>query len=308
MRAQWQIRLFFIVFIVLMVVRGASAQETRLISNEEAIQHLTKRVQPKYPSLAEMAHIQGDVLLRVMIDESGRVSEAKGVSGHPMLLEAAIPAVKAWQFEPFTEDGKPVAVHALVKIAFDLGPGAELHRQYLQQEVECNKQLRNGTGSQAETACKKALATAKKLPSRFILAKMKAYENAGTAAYASKDGAGALEDFQQQLTFAQQALQPENPLMIQVYSNLAHAYEAVGRLPEADTEYMETEKAQEASVAELKKRSANLESGATDGVKASYSHNMQIILQEHARLLRKMGKVTEAEALEQKANSVNESR
>jgi hypothetical protein len=35
---------------------------------------------------------------------------------------------------------------------------------------------------------------------------------------------------------------------------------------------------------------------------------MQIILQEHARLLRKMGKVTEAEALEQKANSVNESR
>src|SRR5690242_7041380 len=117
MTAKWQIRLFFI---VLMVVRGASSQETRLVSNEEAIQHLTKRVQPKYPSLAEMAHIQGDVLLHVMIDESGRVSEAKGVSGHPMLLEAAIPAVKAWQFEPFTEDGKSMAVRALVKIAFDL--------------------------------------------------------------------------------------------------------------------------------------------------------------------------------------------
>jgi len=303
MTAQWQFRLFFI---VLVLVRGASSQEPRLVSNEEAIQHLTKRVQPKYPSLAEMAHIQGDVLLRVMIDETGRVSEAKGVSGHPMLLEAAIPAVKAWQFEPFTEDGKSMSVRALVKIAFDLGPGAELHGQYLQQEVECNRQLRNGAGSQAVTACKKALATAIKLPSRFVLVKMKAYENAGTAAYASKDGAGALEDFQQQLIFAQQALQPGNPLMIQVHSNLAHAYEAISRLPEADTEYKETEKAQEASVAE--KRNANQGSGATDGVKASYSHNMQIILQEHARLLRKMGKVTEAEALERKANSVNESR
>lgn len=299
MTIKWQIRLFFI---ALLMIGGASSQE-RLISNDEAIQHLSKRVQPKYPSLAEMAHIQGEVLLRVMIDERGRVSEAKGVSGHPMLLEAAIPAVKAWQFEPFTEDGKNMAVRALVKIAFDLGPGAELHSQYLQQEVECNVQLRNSTGSQAEAACRKALATAAKLPSHFVSAKMKAYENAGTAAYAAKDGAEALTDFQQQLIFAQQALQPGNPLMIQVRSNLAHAYEATGKLPEADIEYKESEKAQEAAEAETEKRD-----GTNNGLKASYAHNMQIILQEHARLLRKMGKVTEAETLEQKANSVNGSR
>ena len=299
MTIQWQIRLFFI---ALMMVRGASAQETREISNEEAIQHLTKRVQPKYPSMAEMAHIQGDVLLRVMIDERGKVSEVKRVSGHPMLLEAAIPAVKAWQFEPFTDEGKSMAVRAVVKITFDLGPGAELHGQYLQQEVECNVQLRNNAGSQAEAACKKAVATAAKLPSRFASDKMKAYENAGKAAYAAKDGAEALADFQQQLIFAQQTLQPGSPLMIQVRSNLAHAYEATGKLSEADIEYKEAEKAQEAAEAELEKHQD------ADGLKASYAHNMQIILQEHARLLRKMGKAAEAEALEQKANSVNESR
>jgi TonB family protein len=284
-----------------MLVAVASAQETRLISNDEAIQHLTRRVQPKYPSLAEMAHIQGDVLLRVMIDERGRVTEAKGVSGHPMLLEAAIPAVKAWQFEPFTEEGKSMAVQALVKVAFDLGPGAELHRQYLQQEVECNVQLHNNTGSQAEAACRKALATATKLPSRFVPAKMKAYENAGTAAYAAKDGAEALADFQQQLVFAQQALQPGSPLMIQVRSNLAHAYEATGKLAEAGVEYTEAEKAQEAA-------GTGQEKNFAEGLKASYAHNMQIILREHARLLRKTGKITEAEALERKANSASESR
>jgi TonB family protein len=294
--------------IVLMLVNRASAQETRLISNDEANQHLTKRVQPKYPALAEMAHIQGDVLLRIAIDEKGRVGEAKGVSGHPMLLEAAIPAVKAWQFDPFTEDGKPIAVHALVKIAFDLGPGAELHRQYLQQEVECTKQIRNGAGPQAEADCKQALETAIKLPSHFVSDKMKAYEHAGTAAYTAKDGAEALAVFQQQLAFALKALQPGNPLMIQVHSNLAHTYEATGKFPEADIEYAETEKAQEASVAELEKRSEDLKSGATNGVKTSYAHNMQIILQEHARLLRKMGKVAEAAVLEQRASSAIESK
>jgi TonB family protein len=305
MAAKWHIGLFSV---VLMLVNGASAQETRLISNDEANQHLTKRVQPKYPAVAEMAHIQGDVFLRIAIDERGRVGEAKGVSGHPMLLEAAVPAVQAWQFDPFTEDGKPVAVHALVKIAFDLGPGAGLHRQYLQQEVECTKQIRTSAGPQAEADCKQALATAIKLPSHFVSDKMKAYEHAGTAAYAAKNGPEALAVFQQQLVFALKALQPGDPLMIQVHSNLAHTYEATGKFLEADTEYTETEKAQEASVAELKKRSEDLTPGATSGVKTSYAHNMQIILQEHARLLRKMGKVAEAEALEQRASASAESR
>jgi hypothetical protein len=61
-------------------------------------------------------------------------------------------------------------------------------------------------------------------------------------------------------------------------------------------------------MAELEKRSENLKSGATNGVKASYAHNMQIILQEHARLLRKMGKAAEAEVLEQRASSAAQSR
>ena len=76
--------------------------------------------------MAEMAHIQGDVIVRVTIDENGKVTEAKGASGHPLLLEAAIPAVKQWEFQPFSDEGKPVPVQALVKVNFSLGPGAEL--------------------------------------------------------------------------------------------------------------------------------------------------------------------------------------
>jgi tetratricopeptide (TPR) repeat protein len=196
----------------------------------------------------------------------------------------------------------------LVKIAFYLGPGAELRDKYLQQQVECTREIHNDTGAQAQMACEKALTTAIKLPKNFVSEKMKAYENAGTAAYETKNATAALEDFGQQLVLAQQALQPGNPMMIQIRSNLAHAYEASGMFPEADVAYTETEKAQAASDAELQARRENPKPGALDGLRASYAHNMQMILQEHARLLRKMGKTAEAEALEQKASSVVESR
>ena len=137
---------------------------------------------------------------------------------------------------------------------------------------------------------------------------MRAYGNAGAAAYSLKKADEALEDFKQQLSFAQQALQPGSPLMVQVRSNLAHAYEATGKMQEADAEYTEAEKAQEAALADLESRREKLRPGAYKGVKASYTHSMEIILQEHVTLLRKMGKVGEAQALEQKASSLGEGK
>lgn len=301
-------RSIFLFCAVLVLVSGAGSQGIKQVSGEEAIQHLTKRVAPTYPSMAELARIQGDVLVRAVIDENGKVTEVKGVTGHPMLLEAAIPAVKAWKFEPFTEDGKTMAVQTLLKVAFILGPGAKLHGQYLEQELECTQQIRHNSGASAEAACKKALVTSTKLPRDFVSDKIKAFDNVGKAANGAKDGSEALETFQQQLNFAQQALPPGSPLMIQVRNNLAHAYETSGKLPEADSEYTEAEKAQEASLAELEKRRETVRPVDFDAAKSSFEHNMQIILQAHAGLLRKMGKAAEADAMEQKARSVSESR
>ena len=68
-----------------------------------------------------------------------------------------------------------------------------------------------------------------------------------------------------------------------------------------------TEKAQEAAMADLENRKEKLKPNSYDGIKASYAHNMQVVLQEHVRVLRKLGKVAEAQALEQKA-SAEESR
>src|SRR5262249_42926594 len=74
------------VLTVLTLVCLAGAQELRHISNEEARTHLTKQVEPNYPQLAQIAHIQGVVNLEITITEDGNVTDRKGVSGHPILV------------------------------------------------------------------------------------------------------------------------------------------------------------------------------------------------------------------------------
>jgi TonB family protein len=54
-------------------------------------------VDPQYPADAQ---INGKVVLRIVIDRQGHVSEANLVSGHPMLAGPTIDAVKQWKFFP----------------------------------------------------------------------------------------------------------------------------------------------------------------------------------------------------------------
>ena len=303
--------------VVLLCVHAAGAQDLRQISPEEARQHIVKRVEPAYPSDAEMARIQGKTVVRVTIDENGNVTEAKAISGHPLLVKAALTAAKQWKFQPFTQGVEAIPVSSTVQIDFWLGPGAAQQREYLQQEVEClkelkqlqnkqlqNKQLQNKTSAEAETPCKKALETARKLPENFALDKLHAYGDAANAASNANQTNEAVDDFKQQLEVAQHTLQAGNPQLVLIYSHLAHAYQAADQIPQADAEYTETEKAQEAAQSELESSKDKITPSSYEAVRASYAHNMQIILHEHAALLRGMGKDGEAEVLEKKANSL----
>ena len=300
---------------VVLCIHVAIAQDLKQVSPEEARQHIIKRVEPAYPSDAEMARIEGKTIVRVTIDENGNVTEIKSVMGHPILLQSTSTAVKQWKFQPFTLSGKTIPVSSVVQIDFWLGPGAAQHRQYLRQQVECIKQLQNNMLAEAEAACKKAMEAARKLPDRFALDKLQAYGDAANAASNAKktdealeDFKQQLEDFKQQLEVAQHALQAGSPQLVLIHSHLAHAYQAAGQMPQADAEYKETEKAQEAAQSELEGRKDKVTPESYEAIKASYLHNMQIILREHAALLRAMGKNSEAEALEQKAGSLANSQ
>ena len=81
---------------------------------------LVTRVQPQYPDDARQALVQGSVVLRVEIDNSGNVEGLTLVSGHPMLAPAAIEAVKQWKYKPYLLNGQPIAVETQVIVAFQL--------------------------------------------------------------------------------------------------------------------------------------------------------------------------------------------
>ena len=73
---------------------------------------------PRYPGAAKMGHIQGDVVIRVTINKLGRVETLNAVSGHPLLREEALEAVKEWRYRPFQVNGEPVEVDSLVTVQF----------------------------------------------------------------------------------------------------------------------------------------------------------------------------------------------
>jgi protein TonB len=82
------------------------------------------RVSPVYPPAAKAAKVQGTVVLKVKIGKAGDVQRVKLVSGHPLLVSAAIDAVKRWKFKPYLSNGFPVKVETIVRVNFTLDQGA----------------------------------------------------------------------------------------------------------------------------------------------------------------------------------------
>ena len=85
--------------------------------------NLISRVQPIYPPLARSARIQGPVLLRAIISRTGTIENLQAISGHPMLIPAALDAVRQWRYRPYVLNGEPVEVETQVTVNFSLSGG-----------------------------------------------------------------------------------------------------------------------------------------------------------------------------------------
>ncbi|HOW86463.1 MAG TPA: energy transducer TonB [Candidatus Aminicenantes bacterium] len=81
---------------------------------------IVKKVDPVYPEGARKQGLEGDVIIEAMVDEAGKVKEAKVLRGVDGLNQAALDAVKQWLYEPAVVDGKPKAVRFTVTIRFKL--------------------------------------------------------------------------------------------------------------------------------------------------------------------------------------------
>lgn len=82
----------------------------------------TKKAQPVYPAIAQSARVSGVVILEALIGVDGRVTNAQVLRSIPLLDQAAIDAVKQWEYTPTLLNGAPVPVIMTVTVTFMLPP------------------------------------------------------------------------------------------------------------------------------------------------------------------------------------------
>jgi protein TonB len=81
---------------------------------------LVTKVTPPYPPMAKMARVQGAVVLQAVISKKGNIENLRVMSGHPMLVQSALDAVKQWRYRPYLLNGEPVEVETQITVNFSL--------------------------------------------------------------------------------------------------------------------------------------------------------------------------------------------
>lgn len=89
---------------------GGNVQAARLVN----------RVQPIYPPLARQTRISGTVRLHAIISKDGTIQSLEVVSGHPLLQQSALDAVRQWRYQPTLLNGEPVEVDTTIDVIFSL--------------------------------------------------------------------------------------------------------------------------------------------------------------------------------------------
>jgi protein TonB len=104
------------------VPKAATPQRIR-VSQGVVEGNAISQPKPLYPSMAKMARVQGQVVLQAIISKTGVIENLRVVSGHPMLQQAALDAVRQWRYRPYLLNGEPVEVETTITVNFTLAGG-----------------------------------------------------------------------------------------------------------------------------------------------------------------------------------------
>src|SRR6202521_496506 len=81
---------------------------------------IINRIQPVYPPLARQTRISGTVRLHAIIGKDGTIQQLEVLSGHPLLQQAALDAVRQWRYQPTLLNGDAVEVDTTIDVIFSL--------------------------------------------------------------------------------------------------------------------------------------------------------------------------------------------
>jgi periplasmic protein TonB len=81
---------------------------------------IVTQTKPTYPPEARAKLVEGEVLLRAIIDREGKISEVHVLSGDDLLAQAAVNAVRQWRYKPMLVEGEPREVDTTITVTFSL--------------------------------------------------------------------------------------------------------------------------------------------------------------------------------------------
>ncbi len=93
------------------------------ISSGVAGGRLIVPIRPHYPILALEARIQGTVVVCTTISTEGRIEDLRVLSGPPLLVNAAVDAIRQARYRPYLLNGQPVEVETTITVVFRLDGG-----------------------------------------------------------------------------------------------------------------------------------------------------------------------------------------
>jgi len=261
---------------------------------------IVKKVEPVYPEMARIARIQGRVVLSVLLSTGGRIENIKAISGHPILIQAAIDAVRQWQYRPFLLNGQPVEVDTIAEVRFFLGSKEEaakweaaLHT-FRGQEQRCRTLVSQRVLAEAESSCATLPELSEKLEPELVDERIIAYRDLGSAFFAESKFQEALTAFARELEIAEGKFDPNDLELARAHVDAAHARQALGDLEQASSDFQ-----QAVEIFDYK-----LEEQVSDFKRTQSARELRRVLLDYAKLLRQMERVPDAEAMEQRAQTL----
>jgi TonB family protein len=110
-------------------VKGSPTKQFDLIHPSVAVSagllssNIVKFQMPAYPKAAKKQRLEGDVLVRVLISEKGKIDRAVALNGPVQFKGVAEKAVRHWRYKPYVQNGQPVQVQTWVTFHFAMHPG-----------------------------------------------------------------------------------------------------------------------------------------------------------------------------------------
>lgn len=279
---------------------GQSGSGSITISEADARQHLTEKADPVYPPIAAAAHIEGDVTISVVVDTNGNVASEKVISGPPMLRQAALDAVKRWQFSPFTSNGAAEQISTTLTIPFHLehhGPQPTEEQQMAAQawfplSDKCRSALKGQSPQDALDLCKQALDMSLKagdLTNSDQLARIDSHQLYVHALLMAGNAREALNQANLAITEAKKCVNDKDEEYAEPFFWRGIVEVQLGDASDAIADYQTAE-------ATMRRAIANL-----PDMKEHYSAYLAAILKQHASLLDQMGRQDEAAKLRAEA-------